>query len=132
MTKDADVIRAARARGRRRKIELLRRAGGLLTVRQAVDLVGIGDSALIRRRLILVKTRNLEGFPAFQFESPMMIRSVEAVLAALDTDEPWMQLTFFFLRLQELGGKTPVAAIREGLLDPVLLAATHYGQHGAS
>jgi hypothetical protein len=129
---DTDVIRAAKARGRRRKVELLLKAGGLLTVRQAADLLGVSDNTLVSQRLIYVRTRNRDGYPAFQFESPMMTRSVEATLTALDTDHPWVQLNFFFLRLQELGGKTPAAALREGSLDAVVLAAKHYLRHGAS
>lgn len=61
-----------------------------------------------------------------------MIKAVGAVLEVFDATEPWMPLTFFFLRMQELGGKTPVASVRQGLLDAVVLAARHYGQHGAS
>jgi hypothetical protein len=71
-------------------------------------------------------------WPAFQFESRAMIDGVKKVLQMMEGDEPWGQLNFFFLHLQELGGRTPVQAIREGSLDSVVMAASHFGEHGAS
>jgi hypothetical protein len=50
----------------------------------------------------------------------------------MDVEEPWMQLSFFFLRLDELDGGRPVDTLRDGALKSVVLAASHFGQHGAS
>lgn len=72
------------------------------------------------------------GYPAFQFENQAMVAAVAAVLAAIRVDEPWMRLNFFFLHLDELEGRRPIDAIRDGSTEAVIMAARHFGEHGAS
>jgi hypothetical protein len=131
---DDDIIRDAIKRGTTRKAAVLREAGGPLSARGAATLLGISSKELkAKKSLLAVSMDNGEVvWPAFQFESQAMLNAIEKLLAAVNVDEPWMRLNFLFLRLQELGGKTPVQAIREGSLDAVILAAMHYGEHGAS
>jgi hypothetical protein len=61
-----------------------------------------------------------------------MLCGVEKVLEAMNVIDPWAKLNFFLLQLQELEGKTPIQAIRKGSVEPVVLAARHFGDHGAS
>lgn len=128
------IIREAIERGVQRKAALLREAGGLLSANEVANLLRIsGEELLCRKSLLTISLDdNALGWPAFQFESRAMVDAVERVLQAINVEAPWAQLGFFFLRLQELDGRTPIQAIRDGSLDAVVLAAHHYGYHGAS
>jgi hypothetical protein len=107
---------------------------GLLSASQAATKLGIAPQALeAMTSLIAVSTDDdVAGYPAFQFESQTMLDAVRRVSAAIEVDDPWMRLNFYFLRLQELDGNTAVEAIRAGEIDAVVLAASHFGEHGAS
>jgi hypothetical protein len=131
---DSEVIKNAVERGVKRKAAVLREAGGPLSAHDAARLLGSTPEALrASRSLLAVPMDNGEVvWPAFQFESQAMLEAIEKYLAAVKVDDPWVQLGFLYLRLQELDGRTPVQAIRDGLLDQVILAARHYGEHGAS
>lgn len=134
---DDSVIERALARGAKLKEELIERAGGLLSSRKAANLLGISPQALHKRmnkgRLLAIGLAGGDlGYPAFQFESEAMQTGVAAVLASIGVDEPWGRLNFLFLTLDELGGETAVDAIRAGKTAAAVLAAGHYGEHGAA
>jgi hypothetical protein len=132
--RDVDIIRDAIERGAERKSALLFESGGPLSGREVAKLLGISLEELkAKNYLLAVLMDNGEpGWPAFQFESHVMLSAVEKVCAAVNVDSGWARLSFFFLHLQELDGRTPVQAIREGSLCAVVLAASHFGEHGAS
>lgn len=131
---DADIIRDAIERGVKRKAALVREAGGPLSAREVATLLGINPEELkAKKSYLAVSMDNGElVWPAFQFESHAMLSAVEKVCAAVNVDGAWAHLSFLFLHLQELGGRTPVQAIREGSLKSVILAASHFGDQGAS
>jgi hypothetical protein len=131
---DSDIIKNAIERGVKRKAAVLREAGGPLSAHDAARLLGTSPEALrAGKSLLAVSVDNGKlVWPAFQFESQAMLDAIEKYLAAVNVDEPWAQLNFLFLRLQELDGRTPVQAIRDGSLDQVILAARHFGEQGAS
>lgn len=132
-TPDAQVINDALARGATQKRTLFDQAGGLLTLQEAARLLGFTIPVMKRAQFIYLSAEGgSEGYPRFQFESEEMKNAVQIVLAAIGAEEPWMQLSFFFLSLDELGGARPVDAIRSGKLDAVVVAASHFGCHGAS
>jgi hypothetical protein len=130
----SDIIEDAIKRGKKRKTALLREAGGGMPVGEAAKLLGVNTEELEGCKSLLSVSMDSGAFvwPAFQFESRAMIHGVGEVLAAINVVDPWTRLNFFFLRPDELGGRTPVQAIREGSLDAVVLAAGHFGDHGAS
>lgn len=134
MSSIEDTIEEALQRGRRIKLELLQRSGGLLSANQTAAKLGISSQALeALTSLIALRTDGeVAGYPAFQFESQAMLKGIAKLLAAIQVDDPWSRLNFCFLRLQELNGRTPVEAIRAGEIDAVVLAASHFGEHGAS
>lgn len=134
MARTSNIIGDAIKRGLKRKAALLRDAGGGLSVSDASKLLGIDSGELESRDSLLSVPMDSGEFvwPAFQFESRAMIQSIGEVLAAISVDDSWMRLNFFFLKLGELDGRTPVQAIRERSLDAVVLAARHFGDHGAS
>lgn len=128
------VLEDAIKRGKIRKAQLVQEAGGFLTTADAARVLGI-DARHLRenRSLIAVRMDSGDiGYPAFQFENEAMLAGVAAVLAAIGVDEPWMRLSFFFLRLDELERRRPIDAIRDGSIKAVVLAAHHFGEHGAS
>lgn len=134
---DDDVILQALARGARIKEELIEKAGGLWRSKDAAAAIGISPQALHKRKekgdlIAVVLSGGDLGYPAFQFESPAMLEGVATVLEGIGVDEPWARFTFMFLKLDELGGLTPVDAIRSGKVPDAALAARHYGEHGAS
>jgi hypothetical protein len=137
LANDDSVIEQALMRGAKLKEELIEKAGGLLSSRTAANLLGISPQALHKRMhngpLVAIGLAGGDlGYPAFQFESEAMQTGVAAVLEAIGVDEPWGRLNFLFLRLDELGGATAVDAIRAGKIAKAVLAASHYGEHGAS
>ena len=134
---DDSVIGEALVRGARLKEELVEKAGGLLTSKRAAAAIGISPQALHKRLtkgslLAVGITGGDLGYPAFQFETEAMQAGVAAVLKAIRIDDPWARFSFFFLTLDELGEETPVHAIKSGNTEAAVLAAGHYGEHGAS
>lgn len=66
MSKDQEIIEAAMVRGAKLKARLLKRAGGLLTAREAAELLGTTESSLRRNhQLIFVTSGDRAGYPAF-------------------------------------------------------------------
>jgi hypothetical protein len=131
------VIEEALVRGARLKEELVEKSGGLLISKRVSELIGISPQALHKRMakggLIAVGLASGDlGYPAFQFESEAMQSGVAELLKAIGVDDPWPRLAFMFLRLDELGGETPVDAVRAGRVKAAVLAARHHGEHGAS
>jgi hypothetical protein len=129
-----DIIQEALNRGAKLKAALLSEAGGPLFVGEVAALLGISEEQVTQRKSLLALP--LDGsstaWPAFQFESQAMMDGVEAIMAAIQVDHLWSQLHFLFLPTKELCGKTAVQVIREGSPAEAVLAARHYGDHGAS
>jgi hypothetical protein len=134
MPRPDQILEDAKRRGNKLKVELLHKAGGLLTAQEAAPLVGTTMQGLGSMRLLIALRMDSGdfGYPAFQFESEAMLTGVSTVLDAINVDEPWACLNFFFMHLDELDDKMPVEAIRNGSIDAVVLAARHFGDHGAS
>lgn len=126
------VIEDAFARGKILMANLLQEAGGLVSESQAAHLLGITTQELEAKQPRIFMSSDSSSYPRFQFESEKMVDGVVMTLSAIGVDEPGVQLSFFFLRLAELDGIRPVDAIRDGALDAVVLAASHFGRHGAS
>ena len=134
---DASPLFAARVRGDALKLELIKQAGGLLSAKDAARLLGITTQALHKRyrsqALIAIRTPTGDlGYPAFQFETDSMTQGVAEVLRHLQIEDAIMSLSFMLTALPELGGLTPVAAIRAGRVADARTAATHFGEQGAA
>jgi hypothetical protein len=132
--RQSKILEDATKRGVKLKAALLRKAGGLLPAQDAARLVGISRRGLrAKRSLIAIQMGNGDnGYPAFQFENETILAGVAAVLEAINVEDPWMRLNFFFMRFDELDGGMPIDAIRNGSIEAVVLAAEHFGDHGAS
>lgn len=131
------TLAQARARGEAMRQKLIEDAGGLLTTAQAAAAAGLTTAGLHKRKkerqaLAVPVEGGDTGWPRFQFESPDMIVGVQKVLKKIGVDSPWMQVSFFLTRIDELGNKRPIDLIRAGRIEPVELAASHIGEHGAA
>ena len=132
---DDAVLRKALSRGAMLKENLVNSAGGLVGSKQVAGILGISTQGLrelpYRQTLMAVEFEGALGYPAFQFESEAMRAGVAIILDAIGVDDAWGRLSFMFLELDQLGGKTPIEAIRSGATAAVALAARHFGEHGA-
>lgn len=127
----------ARLRGVERQQNLVEQSGGTLTGERVAKLLGISRQAVDKRRrqnrlIGLTQGRRGYAYPIWQFESGKTLPNLEKVLDQLRNQDPWMQLTFFLNANDRLEGSSPLEMLRSGKVEPVLEAATSYGEHGAA
>ena len=131
-----DALLAAKLRGLKRKMQMLKMAGGVLSSEQVAQVLGISRQAVDKRRssnqlLALTQGRRGYSYPAFQFQDGKTINGLEEVLAQLKALDPWMQMVFFTSENERLGGKTPIESLQAGLMEEVKAVANGYGEQGA-
>jgi len=128
-----DILAAARARGRALLARRIDEAGGLITTAEAAKRADMSEAALTECRCLIAMSTadDTIGWPLFQFETIEVMKGVMRALRKLDISAPSMQLNFFFMRFPELGSRRPIDLIREGEIDRVEIAASHYGTQGA-
>jgi len=126
-----DGLRGIEARQR-----LLAAEGGTLGVQEVASLLNISRQAAYKRykagRLLAVdRGRHGLAFPVWQLVPGGVLPGLEETLTALADFDPWMKLAFFLEENAAVGGKTPLAGLRQGQLKDVLRAAELHGEHGA-
>jgi hypothetical protein len=131
-----DPLVAAKLRGLQLRQQMLETSGGALTSQQVAEVLGISRQAVDKRRssnqlLALTQGRRGYSYPSFQFDEGKTLNGVEEVLGELNALDPWMQLNFFTSTHERLGGKTPIKALRDGLVEEVKSVASGYGEQGA-
>lgn len=116
----------------------LKAAGGAFTLEQvATVLNGVTRQRveqLVRsRKLIAVPGEsNRRSYPAFQFaDDGTLIAGLDAVQAALPTQNPWAVLNFLVNPDDRLRGKRPIDVLEKGDVSSVIRAAKGYGEPGA-
>ncbi len=130
-------LAAARVRGARARQELLKSEGGTVSAAKLAKLLGVTPQAVDERRKrvrLLALDRGKHGFmyPVWQVgEDGRTLPGLEKVMAALHGHDPWGKLVFFLTKDPRLKGKRPLDALRIGQLNPVLLAAKTFGEHGS-
>ena len=135
--KDEDPLAAARLRGLKARDQMLGAEGGTLSVSRVAEHLRISRQAVDKRRrsgkLIGFDVgRHGHAYPAWQFDERGVLPGLDAVLAAMQVRDPWMQAAFFLSGDPRLAGDTPLSRLRRGDVDAVVLAARGYGQHGAA
>jgi hypothetical protein len=119
-----------------RKVELLKRADMLNGEQLAVEL-GLSRATVDNRRqegkLLALEFGAKRGFRFPQWQRDLVeerdVRAnFEAVLNRLAPMEPWSRYRFFVQSSPELGGRTPVEALRAGEGEAVLRAAETWAQ----
>jgi hypothetical protein len=131
-------LTVARLRGQVAMRELLNADGGALAASRVAELLGVSRQAVDKRRkagqllAVALPKRGLL-YPAWQFtETGTTLAGLAEVLAALRRHDAWAQARFFVTGNDRLDGKRPLDGLREGALEPVLVAARAFGEHGAA
>jgi hypothetical protein len=123
-------------RAEERKINLLQRADMLNGEQLAAEL-GLSHATVDNRRqegkLLALEFGAKRGFRFPQWQRDLVEErdtraSFEAVLNQLAPVQPWSRYRFFVQSSPELGGRTPVEALRAGEADSVLHAAETWTQ----
>ena len=132
-----EPLATARLRGVERQHNLVEQSGGMLNGERVAKLLGISRQAVDKRRrqnrlIGLTQGRRGYAYPIWQFDNGQTLSNLEKVLDQLRKHDPWMQLTFFLNANDRLKGSSPLEMLRSGKVEPVLEAATSYGEHGAA
>ncbi len=69
-------------------------------------------------------------FPAFQFKDGDVVPGLARVLAALDTDSPFVALSFLLSENPELGGRSACELLQMGDFELVMAEARSFLNHG--
>lgn len=125
----------ARLRGLSRLAELRKAAEPTLETGAVCELLGVTRETIrkkIERKqlLALPKGDTDRVFPVFQFEGGKVLPGIKEVLGTLDTDSPFVALSFFLSRGPSFGNKTVIEALRVGLMNEVLTEARSFLGHG--
>lgn len=131
-----DPLAAAQLRGRKRRQEMLKAAGGTMTSGQVAKSLNLCHQAVDKRRssnqlLALAQGRRGYSYPSFQFYEGKTLEGLERVLRGLSSVDPWMQLNFFTSPDEHLEGKSPIEALQQGKINEVARIASIYGEQGA-
>jgi biotin operon repressor len=128
-----DPLAPARLRGLRVQEWVLSAEGGTLSAAQIGRALGISRQAVDKRRkhghLIGIDTgRHGYAYPVWQVDSQGTLDGLSDVLAELHDESPWGQATFFLTASDWLDGDTPLAALRRGEIEHVVIAAHAMGE----
>jgi hypothetical protein len=129
-----DPLAAARARGVAARERLVEKAGGVLRVSEAAELLGVTRTAVNARRtrgtLLAVPLPNGEHvYPACQFTEEGVPSGLGRFLAAFHEAGPWTQLSVLLAPSHRHGGKTPLDLLRQGEVEEAVGIARRHGEH---
>lgn len=124
----------ARLLGLARQAELRKAAEPCLGTGQVCALLGVTRETVRkkvdRKQLLALPKGGDRVFPAFQFNNGAVIPGLAEVLAALQTESPFVALSFLLSRSRFLGNKTAIEALQSGDHEAVLTEAREFLQHG--
>src|SRR5579875_117605 len=132
---DDDVITQAQLRGLEARQRMLDAEGGTLSVEQMARRLHLTRQAVDLRR----RNRRLIGlpvgrhgyrYPAWQLGPTGIWSWVPAVVEALSPHDPWQQVFFLLSPHPDLGGETPLNALRSGRTEQTLGLARTYARYG--
>lgn len=129
-------LATAQLRGRKRRKEMVKAAGGTMTSEQVAEALNLSRQAVDKRRtsnqlLALAQGRRGYSYPSFQFHEGKTLEGLERVLRGLNSLDSWMQLNFFTSPDERLEGKNPIEALQQGKINEVARIASTYGEQGA-
>jgi len=136
-SESTDPFYAARVRGVIARQELLSMEGGMYRGEELARELGLSRQAVDNRRRtgkLLALTRGRRGFvyPAWQVREGRVLEGFDLVLAALSDHDPWSQLSFMLTPNTWLQDESPLDVLRRGEVEPVLEAASVFGEQVAS
>jgi len=128
-------LHAARLRGLARISELRKAAEPVLETGEVCSLLGVSRETIRkkvdRKQLLALPKGGDRVFPAFQFKDGEVLPGFAEVLAALDTDSPFVALSFLLSKSPGFGGRSARELVQSGELEPVLAEARGFLNHGA-
>jgi hypothetical protein len=130
-----DPLAEAIARGAEIKQELLREADGAWTSPQVGKHLGVTRQAVDKRRrggkLLAVQSgRGDWAYPVCQFTEEGVLAGLDRFLAAFRVDAVWTKLSVLLAPAAEVGGVSPLDALRRGDADAAVRVAEAYGEQG--
>ena len=124
----------ARLRGLSRIAELRKAAEPVLETGQVCALLGVSRETIRkkvdRKQLLALPKGGDRVFPAFQFRDGDVLRGLAEILAALDTESPFLALSFLLSKSPAFDGKSACELLQVGNLEPVLVEARNFLNHG--
>jgi hypothetical protein len=124
----------ARMRGLERMAALRKQAGPCLETGEVCDLLGVSRETIRkkveRKQLLALPKGGDRIFPAFQFKDGDVVPGFGDVLAALNSDSPFVVLSFLLSENAELDGKSALEALQAGDADSVIAEARRFLNHG--
>lgn len=117
----------ARLRGLTRLARLLKSAEPSLQTGELSNFLGVSRETIRRKmqrkELLALPKGESVVFPAFQFKKRKVLSGVTKVLKALNTDSPFIALSFFLSRGPSFNNMRAIDALKSGLTDEVLAEA---------
>lgn len=119
------------AEGAKVKQELLAEAGGAVGINDVAGILGITRQAVNKKRrahrLIAVSHGHEHVYPAAQFLDGMLVPGLARALDVMPVRDPWMRLEWLLTADEELGGMSPLDALKAGRVEEVIANARGYG-----
>jgi hypothetical protein len=127
-------LHEARLRGLARMVELRKAAEPCLETGEVCHLLGVSRETIRkkvdRKQLLALPKGGDRVFPAFQFKEGDVVPGLSDVLAALDTDSPFVVLSFLLSRSPDFDNRTAIEALQAGDQEVVVLEAKGFLKHG--
>jgi hypothetical protein len=113
---ELDPLAALIARGAGQKLELLKQAGGVLSVSDVARLLRISRQAVDKRRRegkLLAVARGADyAYPACQFDDDQVVPGLTQLLGHIGRGPTWATLAFLVTPDDRLGELAPLAVLR--------------------
>lgn len=113
---ELDPLAALIAKGAGQKLELLKEAGGVLSVSDVARLLRISRQAVDKRRRegkLLAVARGADyAYPACQFDDDHVVPGLTELLGHIGREPTWAALAFLVTPDNRLGDLTPLAVFR--------------------
>jgi hypothetical protein len=127
-------LHEARLRGLDRMVELRKAAEPVLETGEVCALLGVSRETIRkkvdRRQLLAIPKGGDRVFPAFQFQEGDVLHGIPEILAALDTDSPFVALSFLLSKNPEFGGRSACELLEAGEVERVAAEARGFLSHG--
>jgi len=128
-------LHEARLRGLARMVELRKLAEPCLETGKVCELLGVTRETVrkkVDRRQLLALPKGADRvFPAFQFQEGDVVAGLSEVLEALDSESPFVALSFLLSQSRDFGNKTAIEALQAGNIEEVVLEARSFLKHGS-
>ena len=129
-----NAFEMAHLRGDTAKIELLEKAGPMLTAGEAAEALNVSRQAVHKRiqsgSLFGMMYKGESRIPAWQIREGEVVPGIAKVLKNLETTD-WGKMLFLHSENMQLAGRKPMDLILEGDADSVAEVAALFGEQGA-